>query len=320
MSHGVVLGRNCMNACALSLDLNTLKMVTLDAVNEKANNQLSNNSAIPIESDKLQIKTMGMSIGKNEKFNDNANKIVRDEVIKEAKIDEIVSDTVSKEIDEICDTVSKEIDKIVSDTVSKEIDKTVSDTIHKMIDEIISYTVSNDDNIIVSEDVSKDSEIVTEVVSKAGTENLIDHTRPISYISETGTSINDDAVVTDGIVSSKAEDTYNEIIAPDIFNINYLEDEKVDYICGEKISHELKCQLRQAIEDYYVNTVRPKEPLVKCEIKLSLEKSKPFSCAPRRLSYNEKDKLQQLLDEYLKNGIIRPSDSVSYWLKRKQGI
>ncbi|XP_033243671.1 uncharacterized protein LOC117186697 [Drosophila miranda] len=110
MSHGVVLGRNFMNACAQSLDLITLKMVTLDAVNENVNNQLSNNSAIPIESDKLQIKTMGkrMSIGKNEKFNDNTNKIVRDEVIKEAKIDEIVSDT-----------VSKEIDKIVSDTVSK---------------------------------------------------------------------------------------------------------------------------------------------------------------------------------------------------------
>jgi len=44
-------------------------------------------------------------------------------------------------------------------------------------------------------------------------------------------------------------------------------------------------------------------------MRLNLERSNPFSCAPRRLAYTEKEKLQELLDGYLENGIIHPSQS-----------
>lgn len=57
-------------------------------------------------------------------------------------------------------------------------------------------------------------------------------------------------------------------------------------------------------EELYVRTKRP-DPFTRCEIKISLEKSKPFSCSPRRLSYSKKEQLQKLSDE----GIIRNSDS-----------
>lgn len=36
---------------------------------------------------------------------------------------------------------------------------------------------------------------------------------------------------------------------------------------------------------------------------------KPFSCSPRRLSYVEREKLQVMLDEYMRDGIIRKSSS-----------
>jgi len=63
------------------------------------------------------------------------------------------------------------------------------------------------------------------------------------------------------------------------------------------------------VERCYVNKEWPKEPEVRCEMNLRLEDSKPFSCSPRRLAYTEKEKLQVILDEYLSEGIIRPSES-----------
>lgn len=54
---------------------------------------------------------------------------------------------------------------------------------------------------------------------------------------------------------------------------------------------------------------RPIEPKVKCEMKLTLDNVKPFNCPPRRLSYAEKIELQKLLDEYLEKKYIQPSES-----------
>lgn len=49
--------------------------------------------------------------------------------------------------------------------------------------------------------------------------------------------------------------------------------------------------------------------MVRKEMKLVLENSNPFACAPRRLSYKEKIELQNIIDEYLEKGYIRPSES-----------
>jgi len=75
------------------------------------------------------------------------------------------------------------------------------------------------------------------------------------------------------------------------------------------------------VECCYVNKERPKEPEVRCEMKLRLVDSKPFSCSPRHLAYTEKEKLQVILDEYLSEGIIRPSESeyAIVLVKKKSG-
>jgi len=58
-------------------------------------------------------------------------------------------------------------------------------------------------------------------------------------------------------------------------------------------------------------------PNIKCEINIMLENSKPFGCAPRRLSCSEKKALQKMLYEYIKDGITQAIRSVL--VKKKSG-
>jgi len=45
-------------------------------------------------------------------------------------------------------------------------------------------------------------------------------------------------------------------------------------------------------------------------MKLRLEEDKPFTFfSPRRLAYVEKESLREILDDYLKDGIVRQSES-----------
>jgi len=96
--------------------------------------------------------------------------------------------------------------------------------------------------------------------------------------------------------------SYEETIR-EIFSIDYEGSRQMYYICGAKDNQDRNFQLKEIIKCNYLNVENPAEPLVKREIKLCLETSKPFRCAPRRLDYSEKEKLQKLLDEYLKEGI-----------------
>jgi len=89
------------------------------------------------------------------------------------------------------------------------------------------------------------------------------------------------------------------LVENELFNIN-LTVESVEYKVGERV---------KMVESCYVNKEKQKEAEVRCEMKLRLEDSKPFSCLPRRLAYTEKVKLQVILDEYLSEGMIRPSIS-----------
>jgi len=45
------------------------------------------------------------------------------------------------------------------------------------------------------------------------------------------------------------------------------------------------------------------------ELVISLKHDQPISYRPRRLSYSDKQKLQEILDDLLKENIIRPSNS-----------
>ena len=95
----------------------------------------------------------------------------------------------------------------------------------------------------------------------------------------------------------------------DMLNINIVEKHEIECNCGKEVSFQTKCQFMEIFKKHYIEVVKPKVPIIRSELKICIEKSKPFSCSPRRLSYAEKEYLQGMLDEYLKEGIIRPSDS-----------
>ncbi|XP_076301534.1 uncharacterized protein LOC143219409 [Lasioglossum baleicum] len=77
----------------------------------------------------------------------------------------------------------------------------------------------------------------------------------------------------------------------------------------ESLSAEIKTRARELFNKTYINAQRPAEPSVENTMKLTLTNDKPFSFSPRRLSYDEKNKLRCILDGLLERGIIRESTS-----------
>lgn len=67
-------------------------------------------------------------------------------------------------------------------------------------------------------------------------------------------------------------------------------------------------QIKQIIFDEYLNPNIETKPHDE-ELKIRLTADTPFRCTPSRLSQPEREALQKTTDEYLKKGIIRPSNS-----------
>jgi len=78
---------------------------------------------------------------------------------------------------------------------------------------------------------------------------------------------------------------------------------------SDKCEFTLRKKQIDIFDKFYTKPKRPEIPLVKWEMKLNFDKTKPFIYPPRRLSYAEKGQVQNLLDDYIKNGIIRVSES-----------
>lgn len=68
-------------------------------------------------------------------------------------------------------------------------------------------------------------------------------------------------------------------------------------------------RVRKLFMDYYVNAQRPSELAVENVMTFMLTNNKPFSCTPRRLSYDEKSKLRSILNELSAKPVIRESTS-----------
>jgi len=78
---------------------------------------------------------------------------------------------------------------------------------------------------------------------------------------------------------------------------------------SDKCAFTLRKKLIDIFDRFYTKPKRPEIPLVKWETKLNFYTTKPFNYPPRRLSYAEKSQVQNLLYGYIKNGIIRVSES-----------
>lgn len=87
-----------------------------------------------------------------------------------------------------------------------------------------------------------------------------------------------------------------------------LENDKANLNIGENNIRSNRERLQALFTDVYEKMERPAEAKVQTEMKLVLKDEKPFNCPPRRLAYAEREKLQIILDEYTKSGIIRPSE------------
>lgn len=79
---------------------------------------------------------------------------------------------------------------------------------------------------------------------------------------------------------------------PDSLNIN------------NEVPCEVQFSLRELFVHEYVDPIRPSNPKVGLELKLSLTDEKPFYFNPRRVSVFEKEKLKKILNDLLERKII----------------
>ena len=103
-----------------------------------------------------------------------------------------------------------------------------------------------------------------------------------------------------------------KIVCEDILSIDISEPAdqvQESLVINPKIPYEEQTELQNLFETEYVQPERPDEPKVDMELKLTVDKIVPFHAAPRRLSYAEKNRLQEILDVLLAKGIIRKSTS-----------
>lgn len=95
----------------------------------------------------------------------------------------------------------------------------------------------------------------------------------------------------------------------EILNINLDDSDEIEIKINAEIDLEYKDKVYELFKNAYLKPERPKEPRVRCELKLNLSDEKPFNYTPRRLSYVEKTELQNILDRLIAKKYIRPSDS-----------
>lgn len=85
---------------------------------------------------------------------------------------------------------------------------------------------------------------------------------------------------------------------------------KVKLDVNNKLEWSVNQRVHEIFEQYYLEPIRPCEPLTKLELELVMKANhKPFFYNPRRLSYNEKEAVKEILNDLLSRNIIRPSSS-----------
>jgi len=105
------------------------------------------------------------------------------------------------------------------------------------------------------------------------------------------------------------DDTISEIMNIEINNSNVM-DEMMDSLnIGSQITEHDKVAFKNIIKEKYVLPERPQEPMIKMKLKLKLREHTPFHFSPRRLSFSEKTRLQEIIDRLLSKGVIRASES-----------
>lgn len=96
----------------------------------------------------------------------------------------------------------------------------------------------------------------------------------------------------------------------EIFAIDHGKNNLVDSMqINPAVDFKVKLELKKIFTTEYLNKKRPEFPKIKMELSIKLTSEKSIMFGPRRLSFEEKVKLQILLDDLIARKIIRESDA-----------
>lgn len=114
-------------------------------------------------------------------------------------------------------------------------------------------------------------------------------------------------------------------VVDEIYNINMCDNAPTpEYEVNKYIPNAIQLELKELIDSCArtQNNFGDEPSNIRCAIRLA--KDQPFHCAPRRLSYDEKNKVRVILDDLLEQKVIRPSQSQYcspiVLVKKKDGI
>lgn len=105
----------------------------------------------------------------------------------------------------------------------------------------------------------------------------------------------------------------NQIDVNEIMHFECTDDVGEGKVTGLNVNPDLSCQdvikVNEIYSECYVEPERPLSPNVNFEMHIAVTHKQPFAFRPRRLSYEEKEKLHVILQDLIEKQIIRPSNS-----------
>ncbi|CAG9830104.1 unnamed protein product [Diabrotica balteata] len=111
-------------------------------------------------------------------------------------------------------------------------------------------------------------------------------------------------------VEISSKDIENKNIGNDILHIDYVDKNEINIDINPNLNNLDRQKLVDIFMTDYVNPERPNEPMTKCEMKIVVDPNHvPFYNKPRRLSYAEKNAVQEIINDLLDKDIVRKSNS-----------
>lgn len=110
-------------------------------------------------------------------------------------------------------------------------------------------------------------------------------------------------------IESKINDNYSDI--PEIFLIDVpLDINDVELDINPQIEPKLRLEFIKNFHQNYLHAEQPEKPKIEYEMKIDVKVGhKPFFFRPRRLSFYEKNKVNEIIEDLLNKNIIRKSTS-----------
>lgn len=112
------------------------------------------------------------------------------------------------------------------------------------------------------------------------------------------------------VKSCKGADNFSEA-SKEIMAINYIEPHETNGIrIGQDVTPDVRNRVQDLFQGKYIKPVRPCKPETNFEMTIRVQPNHtPFFYRPRRLSFADKEKVNEITNELLESGVIRKSTS-----------